>query len=721
MPLHDAIIWMDARGADDVKAAVGGPVRVQGYDPRKLRTLIKLTGGAPALSGKDPIAHILWFRREHPEIARATWKYLEPKDWLNLKLTGRCAATYDSIVLHWITDNRDLARIDYDPGLLRSFGVDALAASRSRARDVGARTAARTTIAAELGVPAGIPVVGGTPDLQSAAVGSGRGARLRGPSLRRHVVVAHVPRAVQEDRPVPRRRVAAVAAARQVLRGRRAGGRRREPQLAPRQRVLPRRRAARIAAARRFLPAASTTSPAARRPGSNGVIFTPWLNGERTPVDDHRLRGGWHDLSLQTTRADLVRSVLEGVAYNSRWLLGLRREVHGQAVPRAQLHRWGSAVATVVPDHGRRARPPDPPGGAPDPRQRRRRGRARGARARADDDRRHRPQRRDRRDVPSRPCGPARSTTSSSASSARSTSRPRASTRGCTPMPIARRHPTTDRRRAVPMRGWGLPVPGELDRVVIVSPHLDDAVLGCANFMAAHPGVAVVTVFAGQPARVPDGSDAQVGRAVGLRARRRRDGGPPARGRAPRSICSTRSRCISSSSSTPTTPATARSRPTCSSTRSAPALARARPDARDRAVRAREPRPRRHAPRVHVGARPPRRRRVLVVLRGQRLQAHPGHARVARRRRCSAAGSGRRRCARSPTSPRVRKQAAIACYPTQLLALEDDWAIGAKLAAPGARAVLAARAAARRLGTHRRGLTREAAPPPKANADSRWC
>ena len=55
--------------------------------------------------------------------------------------------------------------------------------------------------------------------------------------------------------------------------------------------------------------------------GSDGVIFTPWLNGERTPVDDHRLRGGWHNLSLPTTRADLVRAVLEGVAFNRRWLL----------------------------------------------------------------------------------------------------------------------------------------------------------------------------------------------------------------------------------------------------------------------------------------------------------------------------------------------------------------------------------------------------------------
>ena len=51
------------------------------------------------------------------------------------------------------------------------------------------------------------------------------------------------------------------------------------------------------------------------------MIFTPWLNGERTPVDDHTIRGGWNNVSITNNRADLVRSVFEGVAYNSRWLL----------------------------------------------------------------------------------------------------------------------------------------------------------------------------------------------------------------------------------------------------------------------------------------------------------------------------------------------------------------------------------------------------------------
>lgn len=54
--------------------------------------------------------------------------------------------------------------------------------------------------------------------------------------------------------------------------------------------------------------------------GSGGVIFTPWLKGERSPVADRTMRAGFHNMSLATTQGDLIRSVLEGVAYNNQWL-----------------------------------------------------------------------------------------------------------------------------------------------------------------------------------------------------------------------------------------------------------------------------------------------------------------------------------------------------------------------------------------------------------------
>ncbi|HET9010355.1 MAG TPA: FGGY-family carbohydrate kinase, partial [Gemmatimonadaceae bacterium] len=59
---------------------------------------------------------------------------------------------------------------------------------------------------------------------------------------------------------------------------------------------------------------------AAAPPGSGGVLFTPWLNGERTPVDDRLIRGGLHNLTLATTREHVARAVFEGVALDIRWM-----------------------------------------------------------------------------------------------------------------------------------------------------------------------------------------------------------------------------------------------------------------------------------------------------------------------------------------------------------------------------------------------------------------
>lgn len=55
--------------------------------------------------------------------------------------------------------------------------------------------------------------------------------------------------------------------------------------------------------------------------GSNGVIYTPWIWGERAPVDDRHLRAGLLNLSLHNTRGDIIRAFLEGVAFNTRWLV----------------------------------------------------------------------------------------------------------------------------------------------------------------------------------------------------------------------------------------------------------------------------------------------------------------------------------------------------------------------------------------------------------------
>ena len=51
-------------------------------------------------------------------------------------------------------------------------------------------------------------------------------------------------------------------------------------------------------------------------PGANGVIFTPYLSGERCPYPDPNARGSFYGMSLTTTRGDLTRAVMEGVTYS---------------------------------------------------------------------------------------------------------------------------------------------------------------------------------------------------------------------------------------------------------------------------------------------------------------------------------------------------------------------------------------------------------------------
>jgi xylulokinase len=58
------------------------------------------------------------------------------------------------------------------------------------------------------------------------------------------------------------------------------------------------------------------------KPGSNGVLFLPWMGGSIAPAADARMRGGFLNLSMNTTRGDMARAVLEGVAMNIRWLRG---------------------------------------------------------------------------------------------------------------------------------------------------------------------------------------------------------------------------------------------------------------------------------------------------------------------------------------------------------------------------------------------------------------
>jgi xylulokinase len=316
-----AIIWLDSRGANAVKRVVRGALNVQGYSPSKAARWVRRTGGIPSLSGKDPVGHIHFLREERPDVYGATAVFLEPVDYLALRLTGLARASHDSITLHWVTDNRDINAIAYDDSLFELAGLEreTLPELVPTGSVIGGLTAAA---AAELGLLAGTPVIAGTGDLHSAAVGSGAVDDFDG-----HLYIGtsswiscHVPFKKTDA-------LTNVASIPSGLPGRylvadehETGGAcltwLRDNLLYPGDALEPGAVPPDDAFGRLNEMAAQVP------PGSRGVLFTPWLNGERTPVDDHTIRGGFHNISLSTQRSDMVRAVFEGVALNSAWLLG---------------------------------------------------------------------------------------------------------------------------------------------------------------------------------------------------------------------------------------------------------------------------------------------------------------------------------------------------------------------------------------------------------------
>ena len=318
-PLMNAVLWMDMRGAPAVARQFRGLVNYSGFSLPRIRRWIRLTGGMPSPTGKDPAAHMLLVRDAFPEVYERTYKFLNVLDYLNLRLTGRFVATHDSILTSWLTDNRRSDRIRYHDGLVRDSGIaaDKLPEIVACAEVLGPLCA---DAAAALGLPASTPVVAGAIDNTAAAIGSGAVD-----DFASHLYVgtsswlaAHVPYKKTDI-------FSGIASVPCAVPGRwlltalqaTAGGNLtflRDNVLYHHDELLSQEAVPDVF---KIFDRMAARVPA----GSNGLIYTPWIYGERAPVDDRTLRAGLHNLSLDSTREDIVRAFLEGVALNTRWLL----------------------------------------------------------------------------------------------------------------------------------------------------------------------------------------------------------------------------------------------------------------------------------------------------------------------------------------------------------------------------------------------------------------
>ena len=338
-PLTNCILWMDMRGAPYLRKQVKGLINLDGADIFKVLNWVRLTGGMPSMTGKDPAAHMLFIRDTLPEIYARTCKFLNVLDYMNFRLTGEFVASADSMVTSWVTDNRDPDHLTFNESLINYLGID-----RAKLPDIAPCAAIigalKAEVAETLGLQTSVQVVTGSIDNTAAAIGSG--------AVQDYVPHVYIGTSSWMAAHVPFKKTdvfASLASIPCAVPGRylltalqaTAGGNLnflRDNILYHQDELLQEENVPDVF---KIMDRIAERVPA----GSNGVIYTPWIWGERAPVDDRALRAGLYNISLNNNRADIIRAFLEGVALNTRWLIEPFERFIGRKVERIHLAGGG--------------------------------------------------------------------------------------------------------------------------------------------------------------------------------------------------------------------------------------------------------------------------------------------------------------------------------------------------------------------------------------------
>jgi xylulokinase len=302
--LRPAILWNDQRTAaecEEIEATVG-------FD-----RLVALTGNRALTGFTAP--KLLWLRTHEPDVHARIAHVLLPKDYVRLRLTGQHAidaADASGTLLF------DVARRRWSEEVCDALSIPHvwLPPAHESPEIAGAGDQAAGALGVGIAAPGPVSIVLGTSGVVFAALDT-----FAADPLARAHVFCHAAPERWHAMGVMLSAAGSLRWLREIL-----------------------------GADYETLLAEAADVP----PGSDGLLFAPYLSGERTPHADPSIRGAFHGLSLEHGRGALVRAVLEGVAYGLRDSLELLRELGVDArVGRvsgggARSELWLEIVASVL-------------------------------------------------------------------------------------------------------------------------------------------------------------------------------------------------------------------------------------------------------------------------------------------------------------------------------------------------------------------------------------
>jgi xylulokinase len=302
-PLTPMLSWLDARSIAQADRILSGDTPA---------FLFKHTGNIP--TAKDTIPRMIWLKEERPEVWGKTYKLLDCKEYMIFKLTGKIAIDYHGASVYFLFDP---VTKKWSEAACQRLGipVEMLPDAFPCTDVIGEVTpeAARVT-----GLAAGTPVVLCAGDVAVAQSGSGANAAGKAHLSIGTATWVGLSSATFINDPVkPFWGLNHIDPDKFIIAGEmETGGGAlmwfrdvfcQEEKLQADQEEV---------STYQILSRMADTIP----PGSEKLLFTPWLSGERAPVLDHYARGGFIGLSMGHNKSHCSRAVMEGVAYHIAWI-----------------------------------------------------------------------------------------------------------------------------------------------------------------------------------------------------------------------------------------------------------------------------------------------------------------------------------------------------------------------------------------------------------------
>ncbi|HIZ43275.1 MAG TPA: FGGY-family carbohydrate kinase [Firmicutes bacterium] len=325
-PVRRPMSYMDQRAREEIRKGLAYGPQIAGANIFRLIRCLRLTG-AVSTSVKDPMWKYKWIEAHEPDQFRRADKWLDVKEYLIRRLTGNCVMTEDSAFATLLYDTRK-GKEGWSEALCRMFGVkmEHLPKIIRSSDQAGTLT---EQAAAELGLPAGIPVFGGGGDASLIGVGSGcvqvgethiycgTSGWVGTVTDRQLVDVSAMIAAIVGAQRGRYNYFAEMETAGKCLEWVKDHLALDEIGIYLEKVHVAESHEAVYRSLYDYMTQVVEQAPA----GAGGVIFTPWLHGNRCPFEDPAAAGMFFGIRLETGKTELIRAVLEGICYHLRWML----------------------------------------------------------------------------------------------------------------------------------------------------------------------------------------------------------------------------------------------------------------------------------------------------------------------------------------------------------------------------------------------------------------